>query len=119
MATQRIIHAGEVGDEARAGGLLLVDFEFFVDQREVVGKYAQAFGTTEHQVRTGLECVMHGGDHALLQFRTEIDQEVAATDQVEAGERRVLRYILLSEDTEFADSLLNLIALVDARKKAL
>jgi len=62
---------------------------------------------------------MHGGDDALLQFRTEIDQEVAATDQVEAGERRVLRDILLSEDTEFADNLLNLIALVDARKKAL
>ena len=52
---------------------------------------------------------MEDRQHAVLQLETEIDQHVAATDEVQLREGRVLRHVLPGEDTEIANALLNLV----------
>src|ERR1700686_3489371 len=118
MAPQGIIDAGEIGDEASTGGLLLVDLELFVDQGEVIGKNTEALRTAEHEVGTGLERVVHGGDNALLQFRTEIDEKVAATDEIEAREWRIPGDVLFGKNADLANGLRHLVAFVHACEKA-
>src|SRR5260370_11957559 len=112
-----MVHAGKKGDQARSGGLLPINSVLFLDEREVVGKYAEAFGAAEHEVSAGFKTVMHGGDDAFLQLRAEINKQVAATDQIEARERGIFSDVLFGENTCLADGLHDLIALVDASKK--
>ena len=51
---------------------------------------------------------MENADDALLNFGFEIDQHVAATDQVDPGERRVAKDVLDAEDDRFAQFLADL-----------
>src|SRR2546430_7943227 len=91
-----VIEPREGGDQARRRFLLLIDLVFLVDEREVIGKSTQAFRSAEHQITGRLEPVMHRGNDALLKNRPEINEQVAAADQIEVRERRVLREILIS-----------------------
>ena len=50
---------------------------------------------------------MEKWDELLLQFRSHIDQQIAATDQVEFGKRRVFDQVLLGKDDFVADALLD------------
>ena len=49
-------------------------------------------------------------DGSLLQLRPQVNQQVAATDQIQFGERRVLRHILAREDAEIANGFTDLVA---------
>ena len=55
----------------------------------------------------------------LVQLRAEIDENVAATDQVEPRKWRIRRDVLPGEGADFADAALDLISTVALGKKAL
>ena len=55
---------------------------------------------------------MKQGDELLLQLAAHIDQQVAATDQIEFGERRILDHVLLGKDQQIADDLVDAIGAV-------
>ena len=50
---------------------------------------------------------MEQRNDTLLQLRAQIDQEVAATDQVESGKGRVSEQVMLGEDQQVADALVD------------
>ena len=52
---------------------------------------------------------MEKGNEFFLQFRAQIDEQVAATDQVEFGERRVFQHVLLGKHQHVADAFVNAI----------
>ena len=54
----------------------------------------------------------------LVQLRAEIDENIAATDQVEPRKWRIRRDVLPGEGAEFADGVLDLIHAVALEKKA-
>ena len=55
---------------------------------------------------------MEDRHHLLLQHRPEVDEHVAAADEVEPRERRVLRQVLAREHAHFADRLRDLVAAI-------
>ena len=60
-----------------------------VEQGEQFRVARHPFRRAQEQVSAGLQGVVERPDHALLQLAVQIDQHVAAGDQVEFGERRV------------------------------
>lgn len=46
-------------------------------------------------------------DQAALDRWSQVDQDIAAQDQVQLGERRVARQVLPREDAQIADRLVN------------
>ncbi len=81
----------------------------FVHRLEQVGKRANRFGGSEEQKPSRLQGVMKSRQDFFLQPGLEINQQVAATDEVHARERRVAQEILPSEDDHlpqgFADAV--------------
>ena len=61
---------------------------------------------------------MQRRNDTFLQRRTQIDEQIAATDQVEIGKWRVLDEILTGEDAHVADRLVNAVAAIEAQEKA-
>ena len=57
--------------------------------------------------------------YPVLQHRSKIDQHVAATDQVDLGERGILGQILAGENTSIANRLVNPVTLVRLGEEAL
>ena len=70
---------------------------------------AGAFRRTEHQEPRRLEGVLQDRPHFALQYVAEVDQHVAATDEVQLGERRVLRQVVPGKNTRVTDALRDLI----------
>ena len=70
-------------------------------------KFAHAFGSAEEQPAARFQRVVEQGHELFLKVGTQIDQQVAATDQVKLGERRVLEHILLGKHQHVADALVN------------
>ena len=87
-----------------------VDLVLLVNGREEIREPADALRGAEFQEAGGLERVMEDRDDALLQRGAEIDQHVAAADQVELRERRVPRHVLRREDARVPNRLADLIA---------
>ena len=96
-----------------------VDLVCPVDDREEVGEPPDALGNAELEKAGGLQGVVEDREDALLQRGAEVDQHVAATDEVELGERRVPRQVLLREYTGLPDRLADLIAAVRGHEEAL
>ena len=65
-----------------------------------------------------IQRVVENRDHLLLHRRAEIDQHVAATDEVHLRERRIGDDILPREDTDIPDGLADAVAAVRPREKA-
>src|SRR6185312_7268196 len=85
----------------------------------MVGKCAQAFRSTQHEISIWLKRVMERGNHPLLQGRAEINQKVPATHQVQVGKGRILGDVLVSKNAHFADGLVDLISAVELHKEPL
>src|SRR5512142_2666847 len=68
-----------------------------------------AFRWTEHQEARRLEGVLQDRPHLLLQYVAEVDQHVAATNEVQLRERRVLGEVVPGKHTRLTDVLHNLI----------
>src|SRR5262249_43840855 len=74
------------------------------------GEPAHTLRTPEHEKTVRVQCEMKDGDQSLLQNRAQVDQQIPATDQVDAGERRVLHRVLLRKEADLVDGLRDLIA---------
>ena len=65
-----------------------------------------------------IQRVVENRDHLLLHRRAEIDQHIAATDEVHLGKRRVVDDILPRKDAHVADGLADAVAAARPREKA-
>src|SRR5689334_23923269 len=81
----------------RRRGFLRIDFVLFVRRLKQIGKPADRFRRAQKQESVWFERVMKSGHRLLLQTRLEIDQQVAATDQVHPREWRIADHILPRE----------------------
>ena len=84
-----------------AGGF--EDFVFLAQGFEVLGHVAHGFAGAQHQEPARVEGEVQKVHDPFLQNRLEVDEEVAATDEVDIGEGRVLDEVVLSEDHHFAN----------------
>ena len=75
---------------ARRGLDLGIELELLVHRAVQIRTHANSFRATQKQSSGGRERVMEGGEHTLLHRSAQIDQEIAATDEIELGERRGL-----------------------------
>ena len=71
-----------------------------------------ALGGRKKQHATRLQRVVKSRDQAVLDFRFQVDHQVAATKQVEPGEGRILDDVLHGEHHHFADIFLDPVACV-------
>ena len=78
---------------------------------------ADSLGRAEEKEPAGVQRVVEDRNEPLLQIRAEVDHEVAATDEVELRERRILDDVLLGEDEQVADPLVDAVAAVLGGKK--
>ena len=77
--------------------MLAVDAPVRVDGLELVGQLARRLARAEEQHAAGLEREVKQRQHLLLHQRLEVDQQVAAGDEVDARERRVVDHVVLRE----------------------
>ena len=72
----------------------------------------------EQQVGVRVQCVVEDPHHPLLHRCLHVDEHVAARDEVEPCERRILADIVARKDDEIAYLAAHLIALVARREEA-
>ena len=80
----------------------------------MICKSSQALRASQHQVPVRLQCVVECGNDPLLQFGTEINQQIPASDQVQIGKGRVLGHILAGEHAHLAKRLVDLVPAVQS-----
>lgn len=80
-----------------------------VHGREDVGEVADRLGIAEHQEPPGLQGVMEVGNDPLLNGRLEVDQQIAAADEIQVREGRIGRDVLPGEDAHVADRFSDLV----------
>jgi hypothetical protein len=100
--------AGELEAYARGGRVLHVDLVPLVDRREKLGVPGEGLRRSEHQVPGRPERVVEDGHDALLQDRLEVDEHVAAADEIEPRERGIAGEVLPREDAAIADRFVDL-----------
>ena len=89
-----------------------------VDGREEVVSGAGGFGAAEQQQSSCLEGVMKGGQDMALDGDAQIDEQVAAAEEVDLREGRIFGDIVAGEDAAFANELDDLIAAIDFIEEA-
>ena len=72
--------------------------------------FAHAFGGAEEEPAVRLQREVKKREEVLLQLRAEVDQQIAATDQIELEKGRILDDVLLGEDQQVADAFVDAIA---------
>ena len=91
-------------------GELAEDLLLLVDGLEELGEAGDRLRAAQDEVAVLAQPVVETGDHPALQGGAEVDQQVAAADQVEVGERRVARHVVAREDAQLANGLVDLVA---------
>ena len=74
--------------------------------------FTDALGGAEEEEALWAQGVVEERQHLLLQCGIHIDQQVAAADQVDPGERWIPDHVLLGEDQHIADGLVDVIGAV-------
>ncbi len=77
-----------------------------VERTEELLGAADALARAEEQEAAGVEAVVEDGKQVLLRARKQIDEEVAAGDQIHARERRIVQHVLNGEHDGVAQRLL-------------
>ena len=98
---------------------LAVDLAVLVDRVELVEQPARALARSEEQIAARLEREMKQRQDRLLRVRLEVDQQVAAGDQIELGERRIADDVVRREDDALAQVLRDLVAVGAKREERL
>ena len=107
------------GDGGRARGRLAhVDLVLRVGELEEIAVHADRLRAAEPQEAVGAQCVVHQGNEPLLQHRVEVNEQVAAGDEVQARERRIAERVLAREDAHFADLLRHPVTAVGIHEEA-
>src|SRR3989440_6294333 len=91
---------------------LRVNFIFLVRQFEKLVVETNRLSRAKNQITAGVERVMKLRDAALVQFRAQINEHIAATDQVEPGKWRVGRDVLSREGADVAHIAMDLVSAV-------
>ena len=94
------------GTKSRSSGLASrreiffahVEIRLAIHHLEERRELTHGLRASQKQEPPGFKRVVEERDQSLLQVPVHVDQQVAATDQVEPGERRVLDHVLLGED---------------------
>ena len=87
----------------RAGGLPPIDAVLAVQRLEELGERSDRLRRPQDQDAIRLQRVVEERDHALLQDRSQVDEHVAAGDEIEMGEGRILGDVLPGEHAALAD----------------
>ena len=106
------------GLRGRPGLLAPENLPLLVHDLKQVAEAADGLRGTEEEQAAGLERVVEDGQQPALQVGVEVDEEVAAGDEVQLGEGRVLDDILHGEDGHLADLLADAIHAVAASEVA-
>ena len=114
---RQVFSVREVCGQTRRGFPLLVNLVLLVDQSKMLGESSQIFRRSQHQVAPRFQRIMQSGDNPSLQNWPQIDQEIAATHQVQVRERRIFHQILFGEDTHIPNRLVDLKASIQPDKK--
>ena len=89
-----------------------------VDGGEQLAVLADALGRAEEQKAVGIERVMQDRQHATLKGVVHVDEDIPATHQIEARERRIARHVVPREDAQIADAFADLVMAVDADEES-
>ena len=116
-ARRRVVDADGHRRSARRR-LLAIDAEFLVGQAEQPDLRADGLGLSQHEESLWVERVMEDRDEPLLQHDVHVDQDVAAENQVETREGRILGQVLPREDAQIAHGLADAVAAIDLREEA-
>ncbi|MEA2678682.1 MAG: hypothetical protein QOK03_404 [Candidatus Binataceae bacterium] len=79
--------------------LAAIDVATRIGQLKKARSYSNALRRSKHEKGLGLERVMEQRQHALLQGLIEVDQELAAGDQIEPRKGRIEGHIVPRENT--------------------
>src|SRR5579871_4272366 len=92
-------------------GFFLINLALAVHEiKDVSAGTEQPFRISYQQKAMLLQGIVKNGNDFFLQHGTEIDEDVAATDQIHARERRITEDILPGEDAHVADRFGNLVS---------
>ena len=96
-----------------------VNAKALVHLLEQLGRLADRFGGTDqqHPVRTQRE--VQGLEDPPLGDLVQVDEQIAATDEIEARERRVPRHVLPREDAQVTDLFSDPVAVAESLEKTL
>src|SRR5262249_6956582 len=103
----------EVDGQAAVADALLVNLVLRIRDRKEFAAAADVLRGAQHQEAAGRQGVMEDREDAPLQGRIQVDQHVAATDQVEARKGRVGDHVVPRKDAQVAHGLADLVAAVD------
>jgi hypothetical protein len=86
------------------------DLGLLVDRGEQLRDGGDVLRAAEEEKAGIVEREVQRREHPLLQLWTEVDEDVAAAHEIELGERRIARQIVLHERAAFADRLADPVA---------
>src|SRR5215813_10287283 len=89
----------------------LVDAGSAVDGAEQSGRAVGGFGCAKNKKAAGIERVVKGVAHLVLQVSIKIDEDIAAGDQVDMGERRIFEHVVYREQDRVAELLADPVSL--------
>ncbi|MNO91689.1 hypothetical protein D3C76_832410 [compost metagenome] len=89
--------------------LAAIDTVLLVDRHKQRRAHIGRFRVTQKQVAIGFEGKMESLQQRRLGFAVEIDEQVAAADQVQLGKRRVGQQVVLGEQHTFSYLLAHLV----------
>ena len=112
--TGRDFHVDAMSDADAA-----VDPPFLRDRLEKILPVSDGLGVSQKEKAPVAQGEVKQGDDLPLHLLVQVDQEVAADDQVQPGEGRIGGDVLRGENDPFAEALDDLIAAVPAGKEPL
>src|SRR2546427_9406720 len=112
------IETAQAQVEPPRGRPLGVDLVLFVDHREEVRQWPDGLRHSQHQEAWGRQGIVEDRRHAPLQLQLEVDEHVAAYDEVHLREGRVRGQVVLREDAELAHRLADLILAIQLHEEA-
>ncbi len=86
---------------------------------KLAGIWIGALGSPQKQIALRVKRKVKHLEHTLLRFRLQVDKQVSAADQVDAGKRRIGNEVLWCKQDLFAQGLIDLIAIAVCTEKAL
>ena len=94
---------------ARTVLFALIQLRLAVQRGKQVRELAHGLGGSQEEHAARIQCVVEQGHELLLEIPAHIDQQVAATDQVQFGKRRVFDHVLLGKDQYVAEAFVDAI----------
>src|SRR5262249_47278106 len=102
---------------AHGGGLFRKDFVGAVRCREETAGRTDSLGTAEHEESPGPRSVVEQSDDFVLQQGLEINEKVAAANQIHLGKRRIVQDVVLRKNAHVTNGFADAVAALDLGKE--